>query len=426
MPLHYSTVSVTKDYFGHENHLFQELLLLLHSLASGALLVDWTCLLALHYYWYASFTRDSYYGCVLHCSRNTHSAATGSAFPCSTAVLKRTQRVPALLYGQRYKRLLRPRASAVPGATYTASTFPRQWRPAGRVDLSPRPALLLLRSSSIPSVPLHYSMVSATKNYFGHEHHLFQELLLLLHSLASGALLVDWTCLLALHYYWFCIPVFSCGPQAYPACPCTTLRSALQKITSATSISCSGATTTASTLAHQWHPAGRVNLSPRPALLLVLHSRFQLRSSSVPSVPLHYSTVSATKDYFGHEHHLFQVLHSRFQLRSSSVPSMPLHYSTVSVTKDYFGHEHHLFQERPILLLHSLASGVLLVEWTCLLALHYYWFCIPVFSCGPQAYPARPCTTLRSALQKITSATSITCSRSYYCFYIPSPVASCW
>ncbi|XP_072145648.1 uncharacterized protein [Dermacentor andersoni] len=111
-------------------------------------------------------------------------------------------------------------------------------------------------------------------------------LLLLLHSLASGVLLVDWTCLLALHYYWFCNPVFNCGPQACPACTCTTLRSALQKITSATSIIC------------------------------------------------------------------FMRL---------------------------------------LLLLHSLASGVLLVDWTCLLALHYYWFCNPVFNCGPQACPA--CTS---------------------------------
>ncbi|XP_070377407.1 uncharacterized protein [Dermacentor albipictus] len=155
----------------------------------------------------------------------------GSAFPFSTALLKRTQRAPALLYGQRYKRLLRPQASAVPGATTTASTLARQWRPAGRLDLSPRPALLLvlhssfqLWSSSLPSVPLHYSTVSATKDYLSREHHLFQErILLLLHYLA-------------LHYYWCCAPVFDSG--GYFADPCTsTLRSALKEITSGASIS---------------------------------------------------------------------------------------------------------------------------------------------------------------------------------------------
>ncbi|XP_075539676.1 uncharacterized protein LOC142574498 [Dermacentor variabilis] len=314
-----------------------------------------------------------------------------------------------------------------------------------------------LRSTSVHSVPLHDSTVCAPKDYFGHEHHLFRErLLLLLHSLASGVLLADWTCLLALHYYWFCTPAFNCGPQAYTACPYTTLRSALQKITSATSITCSGsdyywfyipspvascwqtglasstctatgfalllstavhkrtqraltrlyglrfkrllrpraspvpgATTTGSTFPRQWRPAGRLDLPPRPALLLVLHSCFQLRSTSVHSVPLHDSTVCAPKDYFGHEHHLFR--------------------------------------ERLLLVLHSLASGVLLADWTCLLDLHCYWFCTPAFNCGPQAYTACPYTTLRAALQKVTSAASISCSGSdYYCFYIPSPVASCW
>ncbi|XP_070380790.1 uncharacterized protein [Dermacentor albipictus] len=172
---------------------------------------------------------------------------TGSAFLFSTSVLKCGQRAPALLYDLRSKRLLRPRASPVPGATSTASTFSCQWRPAGRLDLSPRPALLLvlhsrfkLRSSSVPSVQLHCSTVCAPKDYFGHEHHLFQErLLLLLHSLASGVLLVDWTCLLALHYYWFCIPVLNFGPQVCSAVTCTALRSALHKITSAMSNTCS-------------------------------------------------------------------------------------------------------------------------------------------------------------------------------------------
>ncbi|XP_075539675.1 uncharacterized protein LOC142574497 [Dermacentor variabilis] len=232
--------------------------------------------------------------------------------------------------------------------------------------------------------------VCAPKGYFGHEHHLFRErLLLLLHSLASGVLLVDWTCLLALHYYWFCTPVFNRGPQAYPACPSTTYGLRSKRLLRPRASPVPGATTTASTFPRQWRPAGRLDLPPRPALLLVLHSCFQPRSTSVPSVLLHDSTGCAPKDYFGHEHHLFR--------------------------------------ERLLLPLHSLVSGVLLVDWTCLLALHYYWFCTPVFNRGLQAYPACPSTTLRSALQKVTSATSITCSGSdYYCFYIPSPMAPCW
>ncbi|XP_075556845.1 uncharacterized protein LOC142588919 [Dermacentor variabilis] len=242
----------------------------------------------------------------------------------------------------------------------------------------------------------------------------------------------------------FCNPVSNCGAKAYPACPCTTLRSALQKITSATSITCyrsdyycfyipslvaavledwlshrpapllvlhsrfrlrwvsstllhidstacapkrllrpraspaTGATTTAFTLGRQWRPAGRLNLSPRPALLLVLHFRCQLRSASLPSVPLHYSTVSATKDYFGHERHLLQ--------------------------------------ERPLLLLHWVASGVLLVDWTCLHALHYYLCGAPVFDCG--GYPAHRLSVLHS---EFTSGTSISHSMSdCYCFYVLS------
>ncbi|XP_075555964.1 uncharacterized protein LOC142588274 isoform X3 [Dermacentor variabilis] len=104
---------------------------------------------------------------------------TGSALPFSTAVLKPTQRAPALLYGQRDKRLRLPRASAALGVITTASALARQGRLSGRVDLSPHPALLLvlhcrfqLRSSSLPSVPLHYSTVSATKDYVCHEHQL--------------------------------------------------------------------------------------------------------------------------------------------------------------------------------------------------------------------------------------------------------------
>ncbi|XP_054927024.1 uncharacterized protein [Dermacentor andersoni] len=165
-----------------------------------------------------------------------------------------------------------------------------------------------------------------------------------------------------LHYYWFWNPVSNCGLQAYPACPCTILYGLHSKMLLRPRASpVPGATTTASTFPRQWRPAGRLDLSPRPALLLVLQSCFQLRSSSVPSVPLH--------------------------------------YSMVCTRKCYFGHEHHLFQERPLLLLHSLASGVLLVDWTCLLALHYYWFCTPVFDCG--RYLAGSSTsTLLSALQK--------------------------
>ncbi|XP_070395237.1 uncharacterized protein [Dermacentor albipictus] len=135
-------------------------------------------------------------------------STTGSTILFSTAVLKRTQRDPALHYGLRSKILLWLRASPVPAATTTASTFPCQWRPAGRLDVSPRPALLMVmqscfqpRPQSVSSVPLHYSMVCAPKDYFGHEHHLLQErLILLLHSLAGGVPRADWTCFLALHY----------------------------------------------------------------------------------------------------------------------------------------------------------------------------------------------------------------------------------
>ncbi|XP_070377795.1 uncharacterized protein [Dermacentor albipictus] len=166
-------------------------------------------------------------------------STTGSTILFSTAVLKRTQRDPALHYGLRSKILLWLRASHVPAATTTASTFPCQWRPAGRLDVSPRPALLMilqvlqscfqLRSSSTSSVPLHYSTVCAPKGYFGHEHHLLEERLILL------------------------------------------------------------------TFSRQWRPSGRLNLSPRHALLLVLQSCFTLRSSSTSSVPLHYSTVFAPR-----------------------------------------------------------------------------------------------------------------------------------
>nr|XP_054917859.1 uncharacterized protein LOC126545599 [Dermacentor andersoni] len=77
-----------------------------------------------------------------------------------SAVHTRTQRALTRLYGLRSNRLLRPRASPVPGATTTASTFPRQWRPAGRLDLPPRPALLLVLHSCfrlrwVPSTLLH-------------------------------------------------------------------------------------------------------------------------------------------------------------------------------------------------------------------------------------------------------------------------------
>ncbi|XP_072143982.1 uncharacterized protein [Dermacentor andersoni] len=314
----------------------------------------------------------------------------------------------------------------------------------------------VLRSTSVPSVLLHDSTVCAPKDYFGHGHHLFRErLLLLLHSLASGVLLVDWTCLLALHYSWFSTPVFNCGPQAYPAFPYTTLRSRSKRLLRPRASPVPGATTTASTFPRQWRPAGRLDFPPRPALLLVLHSCFQLRSTSVRSVPLHDSTVALQKvtsatsiTCSGSDYYCFYIpspVASCWQTGLASSPctttgfahlfSTAVHKRTQRALtrlygrapKGYFGHEHHLFRERLLLLLHPLASGVLLADWTCLLALHYYWFCIPVFNCGPQAYPACPCTSLWSALQKSTSATSITCSGSdYYCFYIPSPVASCW
>nr|XP_054926370.1 uncharacterized protein LOC129384819 [Dermacentor andersoni] len=201
--------------------------------------------------------------------------------------------------------------------------FPLYLRFIFPLDLSPRLALLLvlhscfqLRSSSVPSVPLHYCMVCAPKNYFGHEHHLFQErLLLLLHSLACGGLLLNWTCFLALHYNW-----------------CLLHRT---RITAVSFLHCF-------TNTH----------------CVVTGSAFLFSTAVI----------------------------NRTQ--------RALHYSVVCAPKNYFGHEHHLFQERLLLLLHSLASGVLLVDWTCLLALHYSWFCIPVFNCGPQAYPACPCTAL--------------------------------
>ncbi|XP_075550156.1 uncharacterized protein LOC142583554 [Dermacentor variabilis] len=132
-------------------------------------------------------------------------------------------------------------------------------------------------------------------------------------------------------------------------------------------------------------------LSSSPALLLLLHSCFQLRSTSVPNALLHDSTVCAPKDYFGHEHHLFQerlllllhslasgvllidwtsprlalllLLHSCFRLRW--VPSTLLHIlSLLRSKRNYFGRQHHSFHERLLLLLRSLADGVLLADWT--------------------------------------------------------------
>ncbi|XP_065304955.1 uncharacterized protein [Dermacentor albipictus] len=63
----------------------------------------------------------------------------------------------------------------------------------------------------------------------------------------------------------------------------------------------------------------------------------------------------------------------------------------------------------------------------CLLALHYYCSCTPVFDCGPQGYPERSCTsTLWSMLQKVTAGTSITCCTSHcYHFDVLPPMASC-
>ncbi|XP_065303713.1 uncharacterized protein [Dermacentor albipictus] len=260
---------------------------------------------------------------------------TGSKILFPTAVFKRIQRAPALLYGLRSKRLLRPRASAVPGATTTASTLPRQWRPAGRLDLSPRPALLLvlqscfqLRSLSVPSVP-----------------------------------------------------------------PCTTLRSALQKVTSATSITCSRSD----------HYCFYI---PSPVACVLL-------DTGLVSSPC---TTTGSKILFP------TAVFKRIQ-------RAPVHCSTDCSPKGYFDHEHHLFQERPLLLLHSLASGVrpagtldLSPRPALLLVLKS---CFQLRSSSVSSVP--PCTALRTALQKATSTTSITCSRSdHYCFYIPSPVASCW
>ncbi|XP_050052811.1 uncharacterized protein [Dermacentor andersoni] len=286
-----------------------------------------------------------------------------------SAVHTRTQRALTRLYGLRSKRLLRPRASPAPGTTTTASTFPRQWRPAGRLDLSHRPALLLVLHSCfrlrwVPSTLLHIdSPFCAPK------------------EITSGTSITR--SMSNCYSFYIPSPVASCWQTELASSPCTTTGSALlfstavhkrtqralarlyglrsKRLLRPRASPVPGATTTASTFPRQWRPAGRLNLPPRPALLLVLHSCFQQRSSSVPSVPLHYSMVCAPKNYFGHEHRLFR--------------------------------------ERLLLLLHSLAGGVLLADWTCLIALHYYWFCTPVFDSG--GCLARSCTsTLRSALRK--------------------------
>ncbi|XP_065279995.1 uncharacterized protein [Dermacentor albipictus] len=319
--------------------------------------------------------------------------------------------------------------------------FPLYLRFIFPLDLSPRLALLLvlhscfqLRWSSVPSVPLHRSTVCAPKDYFRLQHHLFQErLLLLLHALPVAAVLQGWTCLLALHYSCFCTPVFNCCPQAYPARSRTTLRSALQK----------------DYFGHEHHLFQERLLlllhSLASGVLLVHWSRlFALHyywfcTPVFNSGPQAYTAHSRTtlrpalqKDYLGQEHHLFQerlllLLHSLasgvllvdwsrlfalhyycfctpvFNCGPQAYPARSRTTLRSALQKNYLGHEHHLFQERLLLLLHSLSIGVLLVDWARFLALHYPWFCIPVFNCGPQAYPACPCTALQSALQKITS-----------------------
>ncbi|XP_075559749.1 uncharacterized protein LOC142591307 [Dermacentor variabilis] len=182
--------------------------------------------------------------------------------------------------------------------------------------------------------------------------------------------------------------LFICGPQEYPTRCCATLRSALQKITSGTSITCSRSDCYCfyipSPVASCWYT--------------VLVS----------------STCTTTGSAF-----LFICGPQEYPTRCCT--------TLRSALQDYFGHAHLLFQERLLLLLDLFASGILLVDCTCLLDLHYYCFCTPLFNCDPQEFPTCCCTTLLSALQKITSGTSITSSRSdCYCFYIPSPVASCW
>ncbi|XP_065303711.1 uncharacterized protein [Dermacentor albipictus] len=302
---------------------------------------------------------------------------TGSKILFPTAVFKRIQRAPALLYGLRSKRLLRPRASAVPGATTTASTLPRQWRPAGRLDLSPRPALLLRiqrapallyglrskrllrpRASAVPGATTTASTLPRQWRPAGRLD-LSPRPALLLRIQRAPALLYGLRCKRLLR------------PRASPV---------------------PGATTTASTFPRQWRPAGRLDLSPRPALLLVLQSCFQLRSSCVSSVPpctalrtaLQKATSAMSITCSRSDHCCFYIaslVASCWETGLVSSPCTttgsailfptavlkrtqraPLHYSTVCAPKGYFGHEHQLFQERPLLLLHSLASGVLLVD----------------------------------------------------------------
>ncbi|XP_075525668.1 uncharacterized protein LOC142557598 [Dermacentor variabilis] len=155
-------------------------------------------------------------------------------------------------------------------------------------------------------------------------------------------------------------------------------------MTSGTSITC-GRNDCCSAFSRQWRPAGRLDLSPCPAVLLVLHSRFLLRFTRVPSALL---------PAYG--------LRSQIILRprASPVPGATA-------------------------ILHSLASGVLLIDRTCLLALQYFWFCPPVFHCGSQGYPAHSCPPTVCAPKYYFGHEHPLCQERLL-FYILSPVASCW
>ncbi|XP_070380602.1 uncharacterized protein [Dermacentor albipictus] len=230
--------------------------------------------------------------------------------------------------------------------------------------------------------------------------------------------------------------------EAYPACSYTTLRSALQKITSATRESPVPGAAAASTFPRQWHLAGRLDLTPRPALLLIaVHKRTQRALARLYG--LRSKRLLRPRENRLFEERLLLLLHSLASgvlLVDWTSPRPALLLIAVqkrtqrALARLYGLHsktllrprENRLFQER-LLLLHSLASGVLLVDLTSprpalLLVLH---------SCFRLRYTSVPSVLLHDSTvctpKHYFGHERIACSRSgCYCFYIPSPVASCW
>ncbi|XP_049513676.1 uncharacterized protein LOC119431411 [Dermacentor silvarum] len=141
--------------------------------------------------------------------------ATGSELLFSISAHKETQPAPAhTLRSTLQRRLLRARAPPVLGVTVITSTFSRRWRPAGRLDCCPHPALLLVLSSCLRFRPTRtlgslehtLSGLRSRVNYFD------------LHSacdrpcsLADGVLLVYWTYGGAFVLDYGCEGVIACG-----------------------------------------------------------------------------------------------------------------------------------------------------------------------------------------------------------------------